>query len=174
MDIATSRGMRAGLLATALLLAARASPAVAGEPAYVVLSAGATGIWHHNSHVQHTVAIGSAEYRTRSDLWRGVKPLLGALATSDGSAYAHAGFYRDFEIGALWILTPHGSAGVYSHGDKNDLGSTGELQTGVDLQRRLDNGWRVGVTLRHLSNGGSGHYNAGIATLALLVAVPLR
>lgn len=169
-----SSRIRAGLRAAALLLAAFASSAHAEEPAYVVLGAGANGIWHHNHHVQHTIAIASVEYRATIDLWRGVKPLVGALATSDGSAYAHGGFYRDFDIAERWILTPHASAGVYSHGNKNDLGGTGEFQTGVDLQRRLDNGWRIGVTLRHLCNGGTGHYNPGSETLAVLVAVPLR
>lgn len=158
----------------ALLFAACTLPAAAEEPAHLVLGAGATGIWHHNSHVQHTAFITSAEYRAPLDLWRGVKPLAGALAAADGSAYAHAGFYRDFHVARRWVVTPHFSAGVYSHGNKNDIGGNRQFQTGVDLMRTLDSGWRMGATLRHLSNAGTRDCNPGIETLAFVVAMPLR
>lgn len=56
------------VLAAALLLVSGATRAQTEEPAYAMLGAGATGIFHHNSHLDHTVAIVSAEHRARRDL----------------------------------------------------------------------------------------------------------
>lgn len=139
----------------------------------LVLGAGVTGM-RHNSHVTDTEEVVSLEYRTSYDLWRGVKPLAGAFYGTDGSAYVHAGVYRDFELSSRWIVTAHFSAGAYGNGDKNDLGGTLEFQSGVDLFYRWEGGWRLGATLRHVSNAGIYDINPGIETISLLVAVPLR
>lgn len=160
--------------ATAILALAMSAPLAAQEPAALVLGAGATGIFRHNSHVTDTEGVASIEYRASYDLWRGVKPLVGAFAGTDGSAYVHAGVYRDFELSSRWIVTPHFSAGAYSNGNKNDLGGTLEFQSGVDLFYRWERGWRLGATLRHVSNAGIYDSNPGIETVALLVSVPLR
>src|SRR6476661_288757 len=69
---------------------------------------------------------------------------------------------------------PASGAGAYGHGDKNNLGNSLEFQSGLDLFYRLNGGWRVGATLRHVSNGGTGDTNPGIETLAVLVAMPLH
>lgn len=156
------------------------APVAAQESPTLVLGAGASGIWHHNSHVQHTVETVSIEYRGSRELFstrellKEIKPLVGAFATSDGGVYIHGGAYRDFALAPRWIVTPHFSAGAYGKGSKNDLGGTLEFQSGVDLFYRLDHGWRLGATLRHVSNGGIYDVNPGIETLAVLVSVPLR
>jgi hypothetical protein len=162
-----------GLASIVLLLAAVAT-AAAQEPSRLVLGAGATGFWRHNGHVRNTEGIFSAEYRSPADLAYGVKPLIGAFATDDGSAYVHAGVYRDFNLSPRWIVTPHFSAGLYGEGSKNELGYALEFQTGIDLFYRMERGWRIGTTLRHVSNAGLSDVNPGIETLALLVAVPVR
>jgi lipid A 3-O-deacylase len=167
-------------LAAAVLALALSASVAAQEPPMLVLGAGATGVWHHNTHVQHTLVIGSIEYRSSHDLFSGyerlreIKPLVGAFVTADGSVYVHGGAYRDFALAPRWIVTPHFSAGLYGNGSKNDLGGTLEFQSGVDLFYRLDHGWRLGATLRHVSNGGIYDANPGIETLAVLVSVPLR
>src|SRR3954462_2439532 len=161
------------LAAAAVVLAAMSASAAAQEGAMVVLSAGASGFWHPTSHVTQTVGLASIEYRGTSDLYRGMKPLVGAFGGSDDSSYVHAGVYRDFALAPRWIVTPHFSAGVYSDGTTNDLGGKLEFQSGVDLFYRLDHRWRVGATLRHVSNGGIYDVNPGIETLAILVAIPL-
>ena len=158
------------------------SGSAAAQESALVFGAGVSGMWHHNTHVQHTVEIVSVEYRSghelfnRSgyDLFREIKPLVGAFATSDGSGYVHAGAYRDFALAPCWILTPHLSAGAYGHGSKNNLGNELEFQSGIDVFYRLDRGVRLGATLRHVSNAGTGQFNPGIETLAVLVSVPLR
>lgn len=167
-------------LAAAVIALAMSAPVAAQQSPMLVLGAGASGFFHHNGHVKNTVVTGSIEYRWGDDLssryefLKDLKPLVGALAMSDDTAYIHAGVYRDFSLAPRWSLTPHFSAGVYSKGDKNDLGGMVEFQSGVDLFYRLDHGWRLGATLRHVSNGGIYDVNPGIETLALLVSVPLR
>src|SRR6267143_4081449 len=161
-------------LAAAAFALAMSAPVAAQEPAMLVLGAGVSGMWHHNTHVQHTVEIVSMEYRSDHELLREIKPLVGAFATSDGSGYVHAGAYRDFPFAPRWVVTPHLSASAYAHGSKNNLGGRLEFQSGVDLFYRLDRGWRIGATLRHVSNAGTGDYNPGIETSAVLVSAPLR
>jgi hypothetical protein len=158
-------------LASIVLLLAVTAPASAQE---IVLGAGATGFVRHNGHVRNTESIVSAEYRSRASLAYGLKPLAGAFATQDGSAYVHAGLYRDFQVAPRWTVTPHFSAGLYGRGSKNDLGATLEFQTAIDLFYRLENGWQAGATLRHVSNAGIAEINPGIETMALLVAMPVR
>src|SRR5438874_10608341 len=115
-------------LATAVLALTMSAPLAAQESPMLVLGGGASGMWHHNTHVQHTVVTGSVEYRATQELFSGheylheIRPLVGAFTTSDGSVYIHAGGYRDFAIAPRWIVTPHFSAGAYGKGSKNDLG----------------------------------------------------
>jgi hypothetical protein len=154
-----------------LLLLALAAPAFAQD---MLLGAGATGFVRHNGHVRNTEAIVSAEYRSAGGFAYGLKPLVGGFATEDGSAYVHAGLYRDFALSSRWSVTPHFSAGLYRRGSKNNLGSALEFQTGIDLFYRLQDGWQAGATLRHVSNGGTAEINPGIETMALLVAMPVR
>lgn len=160
------------------LLGALVVPAAAEEPALVL---GAGGDRHrpsqhqsYNTKVRNSAAELSAEYRSDRDLLRGVKPVARASASSDRQAYAHAGLYRDFALSSRWILSAHISAGLYGRGTKNDLGGALEFQTGLDLFYRLEGGARIGVTARHVSNAGSGDFNPGSETIALLYARPLR
>src|SRR5438045_3439600 len=98
--------------------------------------------------------------------------LIGFLAVLT-SAALYVRPLSDFALAPRWIVTPHFSAGVYGDGTTNDLGGKLEFQSGVDLFYRLDHRWRVGATLRHVSNGGIYDVNPGIETLAILVAIPL-
>lgn len=162
------------LIAAILLLAAIASPVAAQEPARLVIGAGVTGFARHNEQVTETTEFLDFEYRGSSDLWRGVKPLAGLGMTTRSVAYARAGLYRDFTLSERWILTPHFSVGAASRRDGTDLGNTIEFLTGLDLFYQLHNGWRVGPTLSHVSNGGLAENNPGVENLGILLALPLR
>ena len=157
-----------------LAISACALPAAAQDAPSLVFGAGAAGIWHHNSHVRDTVAVASMEYRSNQNLFWRLKPLAGALVTSDRSAYVHGGIYGDWAFASRWNAALHFSAGAYGHGEENNLCNRFEFQEGVDVMYRMNKGWRIGGSLRHLSNGGSGSCNPGIETLTLLVAVPIK
>ena len=161
-------------LATIALLAVIAAPAAAEEPARLVLGGGVTGFARHNEQVRETTEFLDIEYRGSSDLWRGVRPLAGIGMTTRGVGYARAGLYRDFSLNQRWILTPHFSVGAAARRDGTDLGNTIEFLTGLDLFYGLQNGWRVGATLSHVSNGGLADNNPGVENLGILLAFPLR
>lgn len=161
-------------LAAVLVAFSLTPPASAEDGATFVVGAGATGIWRHNSHVTDTVAIGSLEYRANYDLGHEIKPLVGVFGATDDSSYVHAGVYRDFTLSSRWTVTPHFSVGGWSEGTKNDLGGKLEFQSGVDFLYPLPHRWRMGVTLRHVSNAGIYHINPGIETIEVLLSAPLN
>ena len=100
--------------------------------------------------------------------------LAGGFASTNGAAYVHAGLYYDFNLAQSWVLTPHFSAGAFTRRDGMDLGDALEFQSGLDLFYRLDNGWRVGATLRHVSNAGLAKINPGTENVGIVLAVPVR
>ena len=161
-------------VAIGLALAGSPAHAQSGEPARIVFGAGVTGFARHNEQVTETTEFADVEYRGSTDLWRGVKPLAGVGITTRSAAYARAGLYRDFTLNPRWILTPHFSVGAASRREGTDLGNTIEFLTGLDLFYRLQNGWRLGGTLSHVSNGGLAENNPGVENLGLLLALPLR
>jgi hypothetical protein len=162
------------LIAAIAVMASIASPVSAQEPAQAVVSSGVTGFARHNDHVRDTTEFLALEYRGARDLYRGIKPLAGAFATSNGAAYVHAGVYRDFQLSSRWILAAHFSAGAFALRDGMDLGEVLEFQTGFDLSYRMDNGWRAGATLRHISNAGLADTNPGTESLGLLLVLPMH
>ena len=162
------------IAATALALAGSLAHAQSNEPARIVLGAGVTGFARHNEQVTETTEFVDVEYRGSADLWRGVKPLAGLGMTTRSVAYARTGLYRDFSLNPHWILTPHFSVGAAARREGTDLGNTIEFLTGRDLFYRLQNGWRVGATLSHVSNGGLAENNPGVENLGILLALPLR
>jgi len=159
--------------AAAILASACVLPAAADEPR-IIFGTGVTGFARHNDRVRETTEFLSFEYRATPDLWRGVKPLAGLWATTRGAAYVHAGVYRDFNMNSHWTATLHFSGGAFARRDGMDLGDTIEFQSGVDLFYRMENGWRLGATLRHISNGGLADSNPGTENLGVVLALPLR
>ncbi|HEY5898528.1 MAG TPA: acyloxyacyl hydrolase, partial [Burkholderiales bacterium] len=85
-----------------------------------------------------------------------------------------AGLYRDFALSPRWTLTGHFSVGAAARRQGTDLGNTIEFMTGLDLFYHLQNGWRLGPTLSHVSNGGLADNNPGVENLGMLVALPLH
>ena len=155
-------------------MTALASPVTAQEPARIVLGAGLTAFARHNEQVRETTAFLDLDYRGSTDLWRGVKPLVGLGMTTQSVAYVRGGVYRDFNLTPSWIFTAHFSAGAAARREGTDLGNTIEFLTGLDLFYRLQNGWRLGVTLSHVSNGGLAENNPGLENLGVLLALPLH
>ena len=161
------------MAAGAVLAAACVLPAAADEPR-VVIGAGVTGFARHNEQVSETTEFVDVEYRGSTDLWRGVKPLAGLGVTTRSVMYARAGLYRDFTLNPRWTLTAHFSVGTASRHEGTDLGNTIEFLTGLDLFYGLQNGWRLGATLSHISNGGLAENNPGLENLGVLLAIPLK
>jgi hypothetical protein len=147
--------------------------AAADQRPQIVFGAGVNALQHHGPNVSRTNGIVSAEYRFGREYFY-VSPLVGASMTTDGDFYGHVGLYHDFQLGTNWFLTPHLSVGGYARGSGNNLGSALEFQSGLDLFYRMANDWRIGATIRHLSNAGIGNFNPGTELFMVLLSMPIR
>jgi lipid A 3-O-deacylase len=103
-------------------------------------------------------------------------PVLGAMATSQGTLYGYGGFRAEFPWGKRWMGIAGFAGGVYYRGPGGgkDLGSALEFRTNLELAYRLPGEARLGLCLYHLSNGGIYHLNPGSESLVLTYSVRLR
>jgi len=99
-----------------------------------------------------------------------VGPVLGFLADNDGFSYGYAGIYADFGYGRI-VLTPLLAAGVCHRGDNLNLGGPFEFRESLEIDYRLGDRWRTGVSLAHISNGKIYENNPGQNDLLLRIAV---
>ena len=111
------------------------------------------------------------EYRW-ADVWRGIRPTVGAFANGDDAAYGYAGIYWDIPLGRFTI-SPGVAAGFYHQGDSKDLGGGFEFRDTIEVTYRFDGGQRVGLQLTHLSNAGIHNGNPGVETLQLVFTNPI-
>jgi hypothetical protein len=155
----------AASLAGAAMLAAPAM-ARAADPAYIALGAGAYDFLHDNLAAQIR-----GEYRFAHGFFF-LKPLVGALATSDSSIYAYGGFRVELKLGQHFVLMPVATVGYFSKGDGKDLGSPVEFKTGVELDYQFDNASRLGIAFDHISNAGLTRRNPGTESLLVVYSLP--
>lgn len=102
---------------------------------------------------------------------RGIMPVLGAAATSEGATYLRAGIGRDYPHGRGWTTHLGLTGNLYFEGPAGKrLGGALEFRTVVDLSYQVAPDLRVGLALAHLSNGGLGRFNPGVETLSLTFA----
>ena len=120
---------------------------------------------------------GAAELRLEwkgSKLFWGIKPIVGAMATSDGAVYGYGGIGWDLYFGRRIVATPSFAAGAYHDGLGKDLGSTIEFRSALELAWRFDNDTRLGLMIYHLSNASISDNNPGTEVLSLGLSVPLN
>lgn len=157
---------------TALLLCLLPAIAAADEHAsqdYVALYGGYYDISKDNGD---NAAQFGLEYRF-ADVWRGVRPSVGANVTTDGSVYGYGGMYWDVPLSDSVVFSPNFMAGAWGEGDGKDLGHTIEFRSGLELNYQFDGGRRLGVAYNHISNAGIGSKNPGSEALLLVYQLPL-
>ena len=103
-------------------------------------------------------------------------PVMGAMATSQGTLYGYAGFRAEVLWGKRWVGSGGLAGGLYYRGPGGgkDLGSALEFRTHLELAYRLPGESRLGLCLYHLSNGGIYHLNPGSESLVLTYSARLR
>jgi lipid A 3-O-deacylase len=110
--------------------------------------------------------------------WRGqpmlgvLQPMVGAMGTTEGSAYAYAGLALELWLDERVVLTPSAAVGAYRRGGGKDLGQTLEFRTGATIQYRFDDNSRVGMAFHHLSNAGFADRNPGAESLMVSYTWP--
>lgn len=154
------------------LLLAVAAPAAGAEnnedPAFLSLGMGYWDILDDQEALELR-----AEYRSGYRFWL-FKPFGGLIATSDGTAYPHAGVLTDFYFGRRVVVSPSIAAGLYFHGGGKNLGHVVEFRSGIEFAYRFDDRSRLGLMFYHLSNAGLEDEHRGSETLSLTYSIPLR
>ena len=160
------RGSAAAALA--LTLVAPSGAARADGPDLVALGLGAYDVAQGDSEVQFRV-----EYRfAYSFLWI-IKPMVGALATTDRTFFGYAGIRIELPLGDHVVLMGDTAAGYWHHGNGLDLGSPLEFKSGVELAYRFSDASRLGIAFDHISNAGVAKLNPGVGSLLLVYSYPL-
>ena len=92
----------------------------------------------------------------------GVKPVIGAMANTDGGLYGYAGLAAPFTIGSGGFqIEPAAGVGAYRQGHSTNLGGTFEFHLGLSATQRIGRALRVGVALNHISNANIHVRNRG-------------
>jgi lipid A 3-O-deacylase len=162
------------VVALALLLAPQVAQADdqvarADDPDLLAVGAGVYNFLRHNKEAQ-----GRLEYRFSYRFLYVLRPIVGALATNEGSFYGYGGFRFDAEIGRHVVITPEAAMGYWRKGGGKDLGGPFEFKTGAEFAYRFDNSSRFGLLFDHISNAGIYKKNPGVESLLFVYSIPLR
>ncbi len=153
-------------VAIGIVLGGWIGPALAADPAYVTIGAGAWEVFRDQAHAAEF----DLGYRPDVSWWI-FKPQVGVLAASDGDYFGYAGFLTDIYLGHF-VFTPNVAVGGYGgHGFR--LGSHVEFRSGIDIAWRFQDTSRLGIGAYHISNAGLTQRNPGDESLLLEYFYPL-
>lgn len=154
------------LVATTLLASWLSAPVYATD--YLAASLGYYDVFQQD----HDAAQLGVEYRMNEYPF-GLRPVVGAMVTTDASAYAYAGIRWDVALmpNRLFLI-PNFAIGLYREGDGKDLGGTFEFRDGIALEYRMEDQSQIGIELVHYSNASIYDHNPGVEVLQANYAVP--
>jgi hypothetical protein len=127
-------------------------------------------------NVQPANAFGG-EYRASHLLWWELRPFAGAGFTSQHSLYGYGGMRIETSWGEHLVITPSFALGAYARGEGKDLGHPPILgRFGIDVEYRLDHGFRVGFAYQHFSNGKAlgQSENPGTEVVGVTFSLPIQ
>ncbi|NGX51401.1 MAG: hypothetical protein K1060chlam2_01267 [Chlamydiae bacterium] len=117
------------------------------------------------------------EYRSNTSLYKNsmtfIRPLVGVMATSNGSAYFYGGIAFDFFLAKQVVFTPSFAPGIYIKGGGMELGFPLEFRSSAELSYRFKNKARFGAMFYHISNASIGYKNPGTECLVFFYMIPL-
>lgn len=113
------------------------------------------------------------EYSARPLTSWHLSPNVGAVWAVNDSYYLYAGFQRDFSVIAGITLTPSLGVGFFQQSEELQLGNNLEFRSGLTIAYRFSKGYRLGVSLYHLSNGGIADHNPGTESAVVSASIPL-
>lgn len=137
-------------------------PALAQETEFAV-SVG----WYEPDRPQDAVEV-AFDVHFGPELFWGIRPQAGLLATTDGTVYGFGGFRMKLPIESeRWRIDISSAVGLFEEGDGKDLGGAVEFRSGIDVMRSFANGQALGLGFYHISNAGIYDRNPGSNTLVL-------
>jgi hypothetical protein len=102
-----------------------------------------------------------------------IRPLLGLMATAEGSFYIYGGINLDLIFFDHLLFAPGFAAGYYNHGKGKNLGYPLEFRSGIELAWQFSDWRRLGIHFYHISNASLGNRNPGEESLVLFYDIPL-
>lgn len=159
-------------------LAVAAEPVAADEMDNLSLGAGGYDVLKRD----HVSAEFAAEYRFGEraleswfgDSFRGVGPLLGIRANTDGAVFGHADFFFDIRPTDRLAIWPGAGLGGYGKGDSLDLGGVRQFHLGFAVAYEVAAGRRLGLSWSHISNANTHENNPGVDSLLLTYSIALK
>lgn len=104
----------------------------------------------------------------------GIRPAAGLGVTGDDAYFVYAGARRDFPVGEKVQVSLHFGVSFFEEGDGKVLGHEIEFRSGLEVNRSVWGGGRLGLGIFHLSNGSISKTNPGANSLLVRYVVPLR
>lgn len=104
--------------------------------------------------------------------WK-LRPGLGFTWSASDVNYLYATIRRDFYLGKRWLLTPGVGIGLFNDSRQLDLGHDVQFRSSLALGYRFTRGYRLGVSIFHLSNGGISDANPGTEAAIIFFSLPL-
>lgn len=136
----------------------------------LVLSAGDIGI----DDDLEKPSIAGIDYRMLPFSSWDLIPVIGYVYKDGGAGYVYVDLRYDFWLSNDWVLVPSYGAGYFDKDDELDLGGELEFRAGLEISRRFDNNYRLGLALFHLSNGRIYGNNPGTEALVVSLSIPLH
>lgn len=159
-DIQLRRRGRCFRLSIAVLLTLIAAPVLA-EGAEFAVSLG----WYEPDRPEDAIEV-AFDVHYGPELFWGIRPQAGLLATSEGTVYGWSGFRVRLPIRSeRWRIDLSSGVGLFDEGDGKDLGGVVEFRSGIDVLRQFKNGQALGLGFHHISNAGIYDKNPGSNTL---------
>lgn len=100
-------------------------------------------------------------------------PAIGAAGAQNGARFFYSDLRHDFYLNRHWLIIPSFGAGIFRDGKDLKLGDTLEFRSGLEFAYRFDKGYRAGVAIFHLSNGGLSSSNPGTEALVFSFSIPI-
>jgi lipid A 3-O-deacylase len=140
-----------------------ARPSGQDDPGRVSGGAGAFDVTGRNGESALELRLGYRWERSGKVL----RPIVGAMATSDGAVYGCAGIAYDLPLGRRFVVTPSLAPGLYARGHGLDLGHAVEFRSELAFDYTLSHGAHIGLSFSHMSNAHLGDKNPGVESLMI-------
>lgn len=138
----------------------------------LILSAGDIGI-DPDDDLENPTIFG-IDYRMLSFSKWDLIPAIGFVYKDGGASYGYVDLRYDYWLSDDWVLVPNYGVGLFHKDDEIDLGGTLEFRAGIEISRRFDNDYRLGLAIWHLSNGKIYGENPGTEAIGVSLSIPLH
>jgi lipid A 3-O-deacylase len=103
-----------------------------------------------------------------------IAPKVGAYVNAKNSIYSYIGFNLDIPLYKDVYLIPGIAVGSYFKGEGKRLGGILGFRSSIELNYKMHNRHRIGISLSHISNANIYKKNPGAEDLVITYSVPFK